>query len=266
VASTSSARSTPRARSHAELVAELAGRQKTVKGAPAYSRFVNRRMGRHLAAWAYRAGLTPNQVTALSAVCSGLAIAGLFAFAPSWLLGIAVAALFVLGYALDSADGQLSRLRGGGSPAGEWLDHMVDSAKICLLHLAVLVCLRRTDLDGRWLAVPAGYLVVNVLWFSGLLLTQFLREANRGTAPVVANASVVRSLIVLPTDFGVVCLVFLLLGAPRVFLAGYGLLGLANLLFLGASLVVWYRDLSGMGRAPAPAPTQPAQPTTGGVA
>lgn len=236
-------------RSHAELVAELAGRQKTAKGAPAYSRFVNRRLGRHLAAWAYRRGLTPNKVTALSAGCSALAIAGLFALAPSWWLGIAVAALFVLGYALDSADGQLSRLRGGGSPAGEWLDHMVDSAKICLLHLAVLTCLRRTDLDEGWLVVPAGYLVVNVLWFSGLLLTQFLRQAGRGAPPVVSRASVLRSLIVLPTDFGVLCLVFLLLGAPPVFLAGYGLLGLANLLFLSASLVVWYRDLSRIGRA-----------------
>ncbi len=235
-------------RPHAELVAELAGRQKTVKGAPAYSRFVNRRMGRHLAAWAYRAGLTPNEVTALSALCSAAAIAGLFAFSPSWPLGLAVAALFVLGYALDSADGQLSRLRGGGSPAGEWLDHMVDSAKICLLHLAVLTCLRRTDIDDGWLVVPAGYLVVSVLFFSGLLLTQFLRDAGRGAAPVVARASVLRSLIVLPTDFGVLCLVFLLLGAPTVFLAAYGLLALANLLFLSASLVVWYRDLSGMGR------------------
>jgi len=240
----------PRARStrtHAELVAELAGRQKTVKGAPAYSRFVNRRLGRHLAAWAHRAGLTPNQVTALSALCSAVAIAGLFAFAPSWPLGIAAAALFVLGYALDSADGQLSRLRGGGSPAGEWLDHMVDSGKICLLHLAVLVCLSRTDLATGWLVVPAGYLVVNVMWFSGLLLTQFLRQAGRGAAPVVAKASVLRSLVVLPTDFGVLCLVFLVLGAPTLFLGLYGLLALANLLFLAASLVVWYRDLSRMG-------------------
>lgn len=236
-------------RSHADLVRELAGRQKTVKGAPAYSRFVNRRMGRHLAAEAFRAGLTPNEVTGLSALCSALAIAGLFAFAPSWPLGIAVAALFVLGYALDSADGQLSRLRGGGSPAGEWLDHMVDSGKICLLHLAVLVCLARTDLDRAWLVVPAGYLVVNVMWFSGLLLTEFLRKQGRGAAPVVATASLVRSLVVLPTDFGVLCLVFVLLGAPTVFVVLYGLLALANLLFLAASMVVWYRDLSAIGTA-----------------
>lgn len=240
---------TRNSRSHAELVAELAGRQKTVKGAPAYSRFVNRRLGRHLAAWAFRAGLSPNQVTASSALCSAVAIAGLFGFGPSWPLGIAVGALFVLGYALDSADGQLSRLRGGGSPAGEWLDHMVDSGKICLLHLAVLVCLGRTGLDRGWLVVPAGYLVVNVLWFSGLLLTQFLRQAGRGAAPVVAQASVLRSLVVLPTDFGVLCLVFLVLGAPALFLGLYGLLALANLLFLAASLVVWYRDLSRMERA-----------------
>ncbi len=241
-------RRTQHLRTHAEVVAELANRQKTVKGAPAYSRFVNRRLGRHLAAWAYQQGLTPNQVTALSALSSALGIGALFAFGPSWPLGVLVTALLVLGYALDSADGQLSRLRGGGSPAGEWLDHMVDSGKICLLHLAVLVSLSRTDLDHSWLAVPAGYLVVNVMWFSGLLLTESLRRAGRGAAPAVKRAPVLRSLIVLPTDFGLLCLVFLMLGAPPVFLACYGLLAVANLLFLAASMVVWYRDLSRMGR------------------
>ena len=38
------------------------------RGAPAYSVYVNRRIGRLLAAFAFRAGLSPNQVTALSAL------------------------------------------------------------------------------------------------------------------------------------------------------------------------------------------------------
>lgn len=37
------------------------------------------------------------------------------------------------GYACDSADGQLARLRYGGSAAAEWLDPAVDAGKILSL-------------------------------------------------------------------------------------------------------------------------------------
>ena len=114
----------------------LAAAQKGATGAPAYSRFVNRPLGRVFAALAFHAGLTPNAVTAVSAACTGTGIVLLAVRPPSWGLGIAITACLVLGYALDAADGQLARLRGGGSPAGEWLDHMVDAAKASGLHLA----------------------------------------------------------------------------------------------------------------------------------
>ena len=57
--------------------------------------------------------------------------------------GVVVSLLLILGYALDSADGQLARLLGGGTPEGEWLDHVIDSAKLATIHLAVLVSLYR---------------------------------------------------------------------------------------------------------------------------
>ena len=63
----------------------------------------------------------------------------------------------MFGYALDSADGQVARLTGGGSLLGEWLDHMIDSTKIAALHLAVLLhACRHTDLPAGWLLVPLG--------------------------------------------------------------------------------------------------------------
>ena len=46
---------------------ELQRAQKTSKGAPAYSRLVNRPLGRVFAAVAHVAGATPNMVTAISA-------------------------------------------------------------------------------------------------------------------------------------------------------------------------------------------------------
>jgi phosphatidylglycerophosphate synthase len=83
--------------------------------------------------------MTPIQVTVISA---GLTFAGIVTSAmvsPAPSVAAAVCLLLVFGYALDAADGQLARLRGGGSIAGEWLDHVVDAAKIASLHLAVLM-------------------------------------------------------------------------------------------------------------------------------
>jgi hypothetical protein len=59
----------------------LSGAQKGAAGAPAYSRFVNRRLGRFLAALAFHAGLTPNAVTGISAAFTATGI-GVLALAP----------------------------------------------------------------------------------------------------------------------------------------------------------------------------------------
>lgn len=115
---------------HREVVTRLASAQKPSKGAPAYSRYVNRPLGRQLAAVAIRWGLTPNQVTVASSLCTFVGIGLILLVRPSLALGPALATLFMLGYALDAADGQLARLLGRGSYAGEWLDHMVDAAKM----------------------------------------------------------------------------------------------------------------------------------------
>ncbi len=161
-------------------VQQLSTAQKTSKGAPAYSRFVNRRAGRYLAAAAYRSGRTPNEVTAVSAAFSAVAIALVARSGPSVALGVVVAVLLAVGYAFDSADGQLARLRGGGTPAGEWLDHVVDSAKICALHLAVLVSFYRFGgrSDGE-LAVPLLWTFVATVSFFVIILNDQIRRGAR---------------------------------------------------------------------------------------
>ncbi|HSU37703.1 MAG TPA: CDP-alcohol phosphatidyltransferase family protein, partial [Propionibacteriaceae bacterium] len=147
----------------------LRSAQKSGKGAPPYSLYVNRPLGRVFAAAAYQIGLTPNQVTYISATFT---FVGLFvlALAPAtWPVGLLVTVVLVLGYAFDAADGQLARLRGGGSLLGEWLDHMIDSVKVAALHLAVLVTLYRNfDLDPLWFAVPIGFTVVSSVHFFGM--------------------------------------------------------------------------------------------------
>jgi phosphatidylglycerophosphate synthase len=234
-----------------DTVARLASVQKPSKGAPAYSRFVNRRAGRYLAAVAYRAGLTPNVVTAISAAFSVGAIAVLAIVRPSWQVAVAVCLGLVVGYAFDAADGQLARLRGGGSPSGEWLDHMVDSTKISALHLAVLISAYRFfgfEHPG-WLLVPVGFTVVAAVMFFGMTLNDQLRrvaQATTGQAVARTSTSTLRSLLVVPTDYGVLCLVFLTLGWPHLFFAIYTALFAANLIFLLLAAVKWFRDMAAL--------------------
>lgn len=236
-----------------EVRQRLAAAQKSSKGAPAYSRFVNRPLGRSIAAAAYLMGRTPNQVTAVSAALSFAAIALLALVRPTVLLGLAVAVLLVAGYAFDAADGQLARLRGGGSPAGEWLDHMVDAAKISSLHLAVLVMAYRfLDLPGGWLLVPIGFCIVNAVAFFAMILNDLLRQRHAAATGVPVQrgeSSALRSLLVIPTDYGFLCVAFALLGASTVFFGVYTLFFAAYAGFLLLAVVKWFRDMDALGRA-----------------
>jgi len=229
----------------------LSAAQKGAGGAPAYSRFVNRPVGRLLAALAFRAGLTADAVTAISALFTFGGIALLVAVRPSWPLGAAVAVCLLLGYALDSADGQLARLRGEAGPAGEWLDHVVDSAKVVALHLALAVALYRfVPADRGWLlVVPLGFAVVGVVHLFAMMLNEQLRR-NHGRperAHVTGRRpSVLRSLLVLPTDYGVLGLTFVLLGAPALFMADYVLLFAATTGYLVLALIRWRREMKAL--------------------
>ncbi len=226
-----------------ETVRRLATAQKSAKGAPAYSRFVNRPAGRYLAALAHRAGLTPNAVSAVSAAFSFSGIA-VVALAPpaAWSAAVICAAL-VVGYALDAADGQLARLRGGGTVSGEWLDHMIDAAKISSLHVAVAIAVSRfPGVDERWTLVPLGFTVVAAVAFFAMILNdQLVRRHGGGPAP--RSTSALRSLLVLPTDYGLLCVLFALFAVPSAFLAGYTVLFAGSAAYLLLAVVKWFGDM-----------------------
>jgi len=235
-------------RSLGDVAAELSRAQKSSAGTPVYSRFVNRRIGRYLAAAAFLTGRTPNQVSLASGFCSLVGIVLIALVEPSVPLALVVAALLVLGYALDSADGQLARLRGGGSPLGEWLDHMIDCVKVALLHSAVLISLYRfDDLSNELvLLIPLAYLCVSTVMFFGLILIDQLRRRHGGEKPNVRGNSVVKSLLIAPTDYGILCLVFLTFGWPSVFIVAYAAMLVANLVFLLAAIAKWYREMAAL--------------------
>ncbi len=223
--------------------AQLRSAQKPPQGTAAYSRFVNRPAGRVLASIAFARGLSPNQVSYIS---GGLSLAGivLVALGPATVLtGLAVTVLLALGYAMDSADGQVARLTHGGSRTGEWLDHMIDAVKTSSLHVAVAIHLyRAADVDPRWMLVPLAFVVVATTLFFGMMLTDQMRTSSGVMADrSQGSLSVARSIALLPSDYGALILVFLLLGWSTVFVGAYALLLVGMTALLVAALVRWSR-------------------------
>lgn len=220
----------------------LVRRQKPGHGVPAYMRWVNRPVARPLAAAAYAFGLTPNHVTALSALSSfaGLTVLILAPRTPA--TAIAVALLLAFGFVLDSADGQLARLRGSSGRLGEWVDHVVDAVRSPAIHLATAIALWQHEVQSGFLLVPLAFaLIVTSSFFSQILAEQLTSDQpaqSRVPGPR-------RSWLLLPVDTGLICWVFILWGQPLLFALGYCLLAAAHLGYLLISLVRKYALLTG---------------------
>jgi phosphatidylglycerophosphate synthase len=237
--------------SFGETLTRLSSAQKgRARGAPAYSVYVNRPVGRVFAAIAFRAGASPNHVTIVSAVFTFTAITLLMLVPVQPWLGIVVWLLLAIGYALDSADGQVARLRGGGSLSGEWLDHFVDANKAIALHLAVAVgFFRYYALPPAILLVTLGFALVAGVPFFGMILNDLLK-AKKGlpTAVKAGGFAPWRSVVLLPTDYGFLCLVFSLWGVPALFLPVYSLVFAACAAFLVTAAIKWFRDMVRLDR------------------
>jgi len=224
-----------------EEAAERIGRaQKSGNGVPAYLRWVNRPLGRRFAVLAASFGWTANHVTALSALFGVAAVLALCAWR-SPLAGPVAALLLLIGYILDSADGQLARIRGEGGPAGEWLDHVVDGVRAPAVHIAVAVHLWR---EGRpeWLIGSAlVFSVVVSAWFLSQLLAEKL---STGRGPAAANGGLVDSLIKQPQDVSTTYVVIACLPFAALFALLYPLLLLWHVVMFAASLSRKHRQLA----------------------
>lgn len=226
-----------------EYLADLNRAQKSGAGVPAYTRWVNRRLARGVAASAAALGLGPNAVTMLSAGLSAVGLAVMIVAEPSWWSALTTAALLAAGYVFDSADGQVARLTGASSPAGEWLDHVVDAIRTPAIHLtvAVAVLLHRPDL--LWVAVVAlVFVVMSVGQFMSQILAEQLVRNTGGQEPEVGGTR--KSFLLLPTDTGVLCWAFAFWVAPPLFAAVYTLLFAINLVHTAASMRRKYRKLA----------------------
>ena len=216
----------------AETLTALERAQKPGHGVPAYTRWVNRRVARYFAAAAVAMGITPN------------------------------ALLFALGYGLDSADGQVARVTGASSPAGEWLDHVVDSIRVPCIHLAALVGFIRYpqhfSLTGAADGFPSGwslwwlpmaFTVLTAGHFMSQILAEQLRNNRKTAAP--STGGTMRSFINLHMDAGTLCWIFIVWGFGPLFVVVYALLFAANAATVLLSMRRKYVTLS--------TPTTPAQ-------
>ena len=87
-------------------------------------------------------------------------------------------------------------------------------------------------------------MTVSIVLFFGIMLVEQLRRRAGGRRTIVRPAnSGLQTLVALPVDYGVLCLLFLVFGWRPVFLVGYSLLFLAHTLVLCGVLVKWWREL-----------------------
>lgn len=209
--------------------------QKSGAGVPAYTRWVNRRAARIVAATAAAVGLTPNGVTALSALLSGAGLAVLLIAGPQWWSALLCAVLLAAGYVFDSADGQVARLTGAGSPAGEWLDHVVDAARTPAIHLSVAVAVMLHRPELIWVGVIGlCFAVLSAAQFmSQILAEQLVRRAG---GEEVTGSRVLQSLVLLPTDSGVLCWSFALWVWSPLFALAYTALFVVNFVHAAVSM------------------------------
>ncbi len=227
----------------------LARAQKSGAGVPWYMRVVNRRLGRAIAAVAAPTRVSPDLLTAASFAAFLAGAALLVGVEPAVPSAVVATLLLQLGFALDSADGQLARLRGTGSSAGEWLDHVVDSARHLLLHVAVLIGLYRfADVPDAVLLVPLAFaLVSTVRFFAQILAEQLARRDPLGGPESVPRLGV---WIQAPADTGLLNLVVLLWAWTSAFLWVYGAFAALNALLLLATLVRRHRELTALHGRP----------------
>lgn len=109
--------------------------------------------------------ITPNLLTLMSFAFALAACAALLLSGYRWL--VVSAALIILSYLLDCADGRLARLKNMESGFGFWLDRITDQIKLSLLILALGLRAYYIDQEG------AGILIIAALTITAQLIKEF---------------------------------------------------------------------------------------------
>ena len=97
---------------------------------------------------------------------------------------------------------------------------------------------------GAWLLLPLAYMLVAVVLFSGMTIFELLRRTRPRHIDPPRSPSMVRAVGLLPADYGVLALAFLLWGASQIFFVAYAALGVMTALITAALLLKWFRVLN----------------------
>jgi phosphatidylglycerophosphate synthase len=235
----------------AQSFRELGLAQKGKKGVPLYCLYVNRPAGRVVAALLRNTRFGPNDVTVAGAFLTYGALLWLAFWAGTGTSSALVGVVLAAGFILDSADGQLARLQGRSSKLGEWLDHVLDSGRIVVLHGAVCCfLLRTTSIPALPLATLCGvFLFANsTIFFAGALFDQLSRQTALRPSELGHDAasSMKRSILTLPVDYGMMCLALMTVPWSGIFVPCYLALALFHCVFCAAYVAKFSRTLSRM--------------------
>ncbi|PKI90836.1 CDP-alcohol phosphatidyltransferase [Actinomycetales bacterium SN12] len=226
--------------SFGEAIKNLGTAQKSGAGVPAYTRWINRRVARLFAAIFCHAGMSPSSVSLLSIVFTMFGLSLFISLnqhpVAAGLLG---AVLLAIGYALDSADGQLARLQGSSSLRGEWLDHTLDAIRLPAVHLALATAMLLRG-ETVMAIVAALFSIMASAAFLSQNLGGLLRDQSRNERIEVRRF---QSWLLLPVDPGVLCWTFALWPLLPLFTVVYLFLFVTNLAHVSASARRRWREL-----------------------
>ena len=145
-----------------------------------------------------------------------------------------------------------------GAPAREAFAYRFDAIARLVERFTETIGLARFAVDGlapdaaglpvAVLLVPLAFSAVQGVHFFSYILTYQLRHGDH--APLASGegrASFLKSVLSVPTDYGLLCLVMALRFAPVVFLWVYGLMLVGFAAYLGLALPKWYLELRRQG-------------------
>lgn len=213
--------------------------QKSGPGTPAYTRYVNRFFGRVLTALVSIFNISPNSVTLISGIITYSAFILLLIIDLTIVYSIGFVFLLIVGYALDSVDGQLSRLKKQGSNFGEWFDHTLDAIKIPLGHAtAILLIVTSLEVNEYYLIYFLVILSVSGgVFLSGILKSKLIKTDSNKTNQ--NNDSFIKSILMLPVDYGTFMLLFIFAFDISLFLVAYLIW---SLFYIVISMMILYKS------------------------
>jgi phosphatidylglycerophosphate synthase len=225
---------------------QLAGSQKKGAGTPAYTRFVNRWLGRLFASILACFNTSPNIVSLVSGL---ITITSLLLFTIIEDITIIKSSLLVISlyfaYALDSSDGQLARLLNKQSKQGEWLDHTLDAIKIPLSHgVAIYLIYNNSIPNPGWIIFYLAILSFACANFlSGILKSKLKPNNSTNINMLSKHKTSIRSFLTLPLDYGVFILLFFFLFNNQLFFIIYSLWGVIFILYSLLLLIKSWREV-----------------------